>query len=257
STYNLSSSFADNQGPNATSFVSETGGGRATWIHDRHLDYGHVYGTRRNRWITTGLYDLPYGHDRRFGSGSNRVVDEILGGWQLSGIFLWQTGPYLTPYSSGNDPSGTGSGTLFGRNQHPDRVAGVSFVPQNRTRKHWLNPAAITCPGTPGYTTGHPCLIGSNPGTTLAPIGRFGTAVVGSIIGPGTVNLSAGLHKTFPIGSRAHLQLSGSFTNVLNHVNLADPNTNMGSSQFGQINSARTSDFSGARTGQLSARVEF
>ncbi len=257
STYNLSSSFADNQGPNATSFVSETGGGRATWIHDRHLDYGHVYGTRRNRWITTGLYDLPYGHDRRFGSGSNRVVDEILGGWQLSGIFLWQTGPYLTPYSSGNDPSGTGSGTLFGRNQHPDRVAGVSFVPQNRTRKHWLNPAAITCPGTPGYTTGHPCLIGSNPGTSLAPIGRFGNATVGSIIGPGTVNLSAGLHKTFPIGSRAHLQLSGSFTNVLNHVNLADPNTNMGSSQFGQINSARTSDFSGARTGQLSARVEF
>ena len=257
STYNLSSSMADNQGPNATSFVSETGGGRATWLYDRHLDYGHTYGTRRNRWITSGLLDIPYGHGRRFGYHTNRIVDEFLGGWQLSGIFLWQSGPFLTPYSSGNDPSGTGSGTLFGRNQHPDRVSGTSFVPQNRTRLQWLNPAAVTCPATPGYVTGNPCLIGSSPGTSLPPIGRFGTATVGSIIGPGTVNLSAGLHKVFPITDRVNFQLTASFTNVLNHTNLADPNTNIGSSQFGQITSARTSDFGGARTGQFSARIEF
>jgi hypothetical protein len=257
STYNLSRSMADNQGPNATSFVSETGGGRATWLYDRHLDYGHTYGTRRNRWITSGLYDIPFGHGRRFGNGISRMADEVLGGWQLSGIFLWQSGPFLTPYSSGNDPSGTGSGSLFGRNQHPDRVPGTSFVPRNRTRLHWLNPGAVTCPATPGYVTGNPCLIGSSPGTSLAPIGRFGTATVGSIIGPGTVNLSSGLHKVFPITDGITMQLAASFTNVLNHTNLADPNTNIGSSQFGQITSGRTSDFGGARTGQFSARIEF
>lgn len=257
STYNLSSSVADNQGPNPRNFVSETGGGRATWLYNRHLDYGNTYGTRRNRWITTGLYDIPYGHGRRFGSSASSIANEFLGGWQLSNIFLWQSGPYLTPHFYSGDPSGTGSSTLFGRTQHADKVNGISFVPHGQGRNNWINPAAVTCPGTPGYVTGNPCLIGSNPGTSLPPIGRFGTATVGSMVGPGTVNLSTGLQKVFPITTRASLQLQGTFTNVLNHTNLADPIANIENRQFGQITSARTSDFGGARTAQFSARIEF
>jgi hypothetical protein len=38
------------------------------------------------------IYELPVGHGRRWASGSNRVVNAIVGGWQLSGIFRWTSG---------------------------------------------------------------------------------------------------------------------------------------------------------------------
>ncbi len=257
SAYNWSKSLADNQGPVTGSFAGEAGGARSTWLYDRHLDFGNVYGTRRNRWLTTVVYDLPYGHGQRFGSSSSRIMNEVFGNWELSNIFLWQSGPFITPYFNGGDPSGTGSGSLFGRSQHPDRIGNP--VPRGRSAGNWISPGAFACPGTPNYAVGSPCVIGSNPGTAgaLPPIGRFGDATVGSLVGPGTVNLSSGLRKNFPITHEATFQLEGTFTNALNHTNLADPITNIANPQFGQITSARTSDFGGARTGQVSARIQF
>jgi hypothetical protein len=51
--------------------------------------------------------------------------------------------------------------------------------------------------------------------------------------------------------------VEGSFTNILNHVNLSDPVAAIDNTSFGQITSARGSDFGGYRTGQVSARIEF
>jgi len=185
----------------------------------------------------------------------NRAADAIIGGWQLSNIFLWQTGPYLTPYFSGGDPSGTGSGSLYGRRQHPDRVGNP--VPSNQTRNNWINVAAFVCPGQVGWIPGSPCNIGTGPTSTQAPIGRFGNSGVGIIEGPGTVNLSTGLAKSLVLTERVRLKAQVSFTNILNHTNLADPTLNIASGNFGVINSARGSDFGGNRTGQVSLRVDF
>jgi hypothetical protein len=94
-------------------------------------------------------------------------------------------------------------------------------------------------------------------GVSTNPIGRFGTSSVGDVVGPGTVNLSSGLSKVFDITARFKFRLEGTFTNVLNHANLQDPNLQTTSAAFGKITSARGSDFSGSRTGQISARLEF
>jgi hypothetical protein len=75
--------------------------------------------------------------------------------------------------------------------------------------------------------------------------------------GPGLINLSTGLSKTFPITERLHIKAEGTFTNVLNHINLSDPNTNLGASSFGIVSSAIGADFGGARTGQIAFRAEF
>ena len=91
----------------------------------------------------------------------------------------------------------------------------------------------------------------------LPPIGRFGNAQIGSIVGPGTVNLSSGLSKVFPITEQVHFRLEGTFTNVLNHTNLNDPSLDITNGNFGRITSARGSDFAGSRTGQVSARIDF
>ncbi len=252
SAYTFAKNDADNQGYTATSFSGENAGGRTMDALDRAHEYGPVYGTRRNRWITSAIYELPVGKGRQFGSSMNPFADAIVGGWQLSSIFLWQSGPFVTPFFSGGDPSGTGSGVI-GRNQAPDIIGNPNL--SNASASEWFNLGAYTCPGTPNWQPGTACLIG-NPGYG-APIGRFGNAGMGTVVGPGTVNLNAGISKRFAITERVKIKVEGSFTNALNHLNLANPVMAIDNSSVGQITSARPADFGGNRTGQVGARIEF
>ncbi|HLW77967.1 MAG TPA: hypothetical protein VKU44_00065, partial [Terriglobia bacterium] len=278
SDFTWAKALADDQGPygsDATGdgFGGEGGGERSTSVLNRHVDFGNVYGTRRLRWNTTALYDLPVGRGKMFGGGMNRAEDLVVGGWRLTSIFTVQTGPYETPYfpSGQGDPSGTGSGlnsTAAGwdpahRAQHADQLSGVSVKPTGRTRLNYINAAAFQCPGYAGWAVGTPCTTGSGSGPVPLPIGRFGNSQVGSVEGPGLVNLSTGLSKTFSLTERVKLKAEGTFTNVLNHTNLGDPNTNLSSPSFGLITgtigayNGTPADFGGARSGQVSARIEF
>ncbi len=300
STFTWAKALADNQGPDTldsggsnSGFGGEGGGGRATSILNRYADFGNVYGTRRLRWNTTALYDLPFGRGKQLGSNMPRVADLLVGGWRLSSILTVQTGPYETPYfpAGEGDPSGTGSG-LNGslgngtgsfdgghRDQHPDEIAGVSVNPANKGRLNWINAGAFACAGDPNWRPGNACATG-NAGASVSnaagkvictnceqingviyqvpnPIGRFGNGQSGSVEGPGLVNLSAGLSKTFAVTERFKIRAEGTFTNVLNHTNLGDPVMDLSSSSFGVITSSIGSDFGGARTGQVSMRLEF
>jgi Carboxypeptidase regulatory-like domain len=274
STFTWAKALADNQGPANLGFGGEGGGSRATSVIDREADFGDVYGTRRLRWNTSALYDLPIGRGKMFGGGMSRIADTFIGGWRLTGIFTTQTGDFLMPYfpSGQGDPSGTGSGltsSLAGwdpshRSQYADKVVGKSWSSGAKSRGMWANPAAFTCPGYPGWTPGNPCTTGigydsaGNPrGPVPLPIGRFGNARNGSIEGPGLVNLSTGLNKAFAITERYRLKVEGTFTNVLNHANLGDPVLDLSSASFGRIQGTAGADFAGARTAQVAARFEF
>ncbi len=266
SSYTFAKNLSDNQGTygaaGATqSFVDEQGGYNGTYTYDRHIDYGNVTGTRRHRALTSGVFELPFGRGRRFGGGINRIADAAIGGWQMSGIFLYQTGPFLTPYipSGTADPSGTGSGTIFARQQRPDRVANGNS--SHRSRSNWFNNNAFACPGSTGFDSlqNGACVVGGVDANkmSVAPIGRFGTSSVGDVVGPGTVSLSSGLSKSFLVAEGVRLRAEGTFTNILNHTNLADPNLDVTSPAFGTITQARGSDFGGNRTGQVSLKLEF
>ena len=147
-------------------------------------------------------------------------------------------------------------------------MAGVSINPHGKNRFNWTNGAAFACPGDPSWSVGNPCTTGSGYTPTTSggftpngpaplPIGRFGNNQVGSVVGPGLVNLSSGLSKTFSITERFKVKVEGTFTNVLNHTNLADPNLNLSSGSFGLVSNSIGSDFGGARTGQIAVRAEF
>ncbi len=271
SVWTWAKALSDNQGPGGYpdnyGFAGEGGGSRASSILDRHIDFGNVYGNRRLKWNTTALYDLPFGRGRMLASGLPRSADMLVGGWRLSSIFTWQTGPYETPYfpSGQGDPSGTGSGltsTAAGwdpghRDQYADRVSAVSINPHSKGRLSWVNASAFACPGDPNWAPGNPCETG-NAGASVTnssgavictnceqingaiypvpnPIGRFGNAQVGSVPGPGLISLSAGLSKSISITERLHLEAEGTFTNILNHTNLGDPIMDLSSPDFGLI----------------------
>jgi hypothetical protein len=288
STFTWAKALADNEGPAGTSFGGEGGGARATSILDRHVDFGNVYGTRRLRWNTTAVYDLPIGRGKMIGGAMNHASDLVAGGWRLSAILTAQTGPFETPYfpDGQGDPSGTGSG-LDGelgngtgsfdgghRNQHADRLSSVSINPTGKSRMNWVNSAAFACPGDPSWSVGNPCTTGSGytpqsggsprpNGNVPLPIGRFGNSQVGSVPGPDLVSLSAGLSKSFDITARFKVKFESTFSNVLNHTNLGDPNMNLSSPSFGLITgtvgsyNGTPADFAGARTGQIAVRAEF
>lgn len=249
SAWTFSKNLSDAIGPASPGFSAENGGGRVTNSLNRRGDRGNVGFNRRHRWITTTLYDLPFGKGKAYGTNWNPFVNAVLGGWRLSSIFLVQTGTFLTPTIGNGDPSGT-NGPSRG-SQRPDLVAGQDGNLESPTADRWFNRSAFTCPGgTVGQANQFNC-------AGVAPIGRFGTAGVGTLVGPGAINLSMGLAKDFRITERIGLKFEGSFTNLPNHPNLADPGTNISNASFGVITSARGADAGGNRVGQFAIRLSF
>ena len=51
------------------------------------------------------IYDLPFGRGKAFARNSSRWLDEIIGGWQASGIVTWRSGLALTANGGGSTTS--------------------------------------------------------------------------------------------------------------------------------------------------------
>ena len=264
-TYTWSKNLADNQGPQANGgFCAENSCNRSADFYGRRSEYGNTFGPRRNNWLTTVIYQLPFGNGKRFANTSNPVLNAIIGGWQTSNIFLVQSGPFLTPLLSGIDPSGTGSGIVHGRPQHPDRVG--PWAPARQNAAQWILSTGFVCPGP------NPDLVSCSVGAGVnapPPIGRFGTSGVGIIEGPGTINWDFAMSKSFNLTERVKLRVEVSFVNFLNHLNLGVPDMNLADPNdpvqtpdyrcgFGCITSAQgLYQFAGARSGQIGARIDF
>ena len=235
--YTWAHDISDAQGDAPTSFQGETQYGLAVENRfDIRANRGNVEGTRRQRFMLTGTYELPYGRNRRWSSQSN-IVNGILGGWNLSTITLLETGVYETPTMSvtydqtNTNPSAAGNVVV-----RPDRVGNP--IPANRTRANYFNINAFAPPPMNA--------------------GRVGNAGVGSLEGPGTAVVNAGLAKVMPIHDRMNLRFEATFTNVLNHTNFAPPTTDISNpSSFGALTTAESAENAGYRTGQVALRLDF
>ncbi|MEW5978762.1 MAG: TonB-dependent receptor [Acidobacteriota bacterium] len=200
-------------------------------------DYGDVAFTRRHRFVSTFLWELPIGQGRPFASGIGRAADALIGGWQVAGIVTLQTGPYLTPFFRGADPSGTGANVRGVQpTQRPDRIGNGNL--SNPSPERYFDRSAFVVPAD--------------------NIGRFGNAGVGILRGPGTEVFSISLAKRFLINERVNLRYEATMSNLFNHTNLDIPSTlNIGSGSFGQIQATQKGDLAGPRTIQMSLRVSF
>ena len=233
--YTLAHNAADNQGDAPGAFAGEVNYGSA--ITDRfHVkqDLGNVEGTRRNRMLLTGVYQLPFGKGRSFLNGGG-IKDAFLGGWDLTTVTLLETGPWLTPtISSSNDASNTnaeGRETIV----RPDVVSNNFYAGQSRAA--YFNVHAFAA--------------------TPANAGRIGNAGVGILQGPGTETVSLGVAKQFHLFEKVNGRFETTFTNVLNHTNFAPPATAIDNSQFGALTAPQTAENAGNRTGQAALRIDF
>ena len=252
STWTWARNLSDTESWPRSSFDGEVTGDAMNQYNLRG-DYGNVGGTRKHRWITTMVDELPIGKGRFLLGNASGVLNGIVGGWRLSTILLVQTGPFDTPFIK-FDSSGNAVNNGFNR---PDLAGNPNNF--HHTPTQWWNPDVFACPGdAPGQDLVNNTLSCSNV------IGRFGNAAVGSLVGPGTINLSLGLAKDFRLTERFKLKFESSFTNVPNHPNFDDPRNNLtecaGSpclGTFGQVLASRIGDAGGNRVGQLALRIEF
>jgi len=176
------------------------------------LNYSNSDYDVRHSLNATYVWELPV----RF---ENRALNFIVGGWTVSGTFFYRTG---FPFSV---VDGTTAGNLqaAGTNLQNVTVLGepISAVP-------------LSCGGSAVNTA---CLSASQFASGSAVTG-FGTIPRNSFRGPGYFNTDLGLKKSFHLNERLALTVGANAYNVLNHVNFANPVSNLNSSVFGMIENA-------------------
>lgn len=83
---------------------SQAGSATPFDLRDRSLNYALSDFDRTHVVQALYVYELPFGKDKAFDSG-NRALNYLIGGWQLSGTTIWQTGRPFTVYSGANTVS--------------------------------------------------------------------------------------------------------------------------------------------------------
>ena len=201
---------------------------------DLAANRGNIAAVRRNRVLVSAIYELPVGRGRRFLNSMSAVPQAFFGGWSISTVSLWQTGPYLTPITSPSYDPGNLNLVYRGAFQRPDCIGNGNLA--DPTPNNYFNFAAF------------------DP----IPAGPAGNCRVGSLVGPGTVAIAGGISKSFAIRERVQVKFESTFTNLPNHLNYAPPSVDVSSpATFGKITSVQSSENAGNRTGQLALRVEF
>ncbi len=159
-------------------------------------NYGNADFDVRQRFVFSYVYDLPFGRGRRFAKDSSGVVNQIVGNWQMTGVFSAATGNYYTATDINNIAGSDCGGTVGYYCSRPNLVG---------------NPNAKPCiPGTLFNT----CAFAEN-----TVLGTFGNAGRNIIEGPGYKTWDTSFVKQFPFSEQKHLEFRAEFFNVLNHVN--------------------------------------
>ena len=193
---------------------------------DRNSSYGRSNFDIPQSWKGSVVYELPFGKGKKF-LGQGGIMDAIVGGWQVSSLFIYQSGNTFT-VSMNSNSSGAQAGS-----QLPNVVPGVDLYPANKTAAQWFNPAAFVSPGQFKF---------GNEGRNILRGPRYSD-----------VDFSASKTLHIPKMERGQIQFRFDATNALNHTSLGIPNTSIGGSTVGQITGAALS----GRTFQLGGRFSF
>jgi Carboxypeptidase regulatory-like domain len=164
----------------------------------------------RHRFVISYLYELPFGRQRRFGSGASTLVNAIIGGWQFNGITTLQSG---TPLSiTANNTAGIfGARTQPNNNGNDPRLDG----PVNERLNRYFDTTVYSQPAA--FTFGNEPI--------FSPLLRA----------HGVQNFDLSLFKNFEVRQGWTAQFRIEALNAFNRVQFSGPNTGVTSTSFGVI----------------------
>ena len=160
------------------------------------------------------VFAMPWGRTRLWGRSWGRTEDLILGNWQLSGIYVFQTGIPLTATLGG--PTVLNLGT--DRVARPNLVLNPELPASERTVDRWFNTDAFTIPGPSQQA--------------------FGSEGVGVMRGPGYSNFDFSIAKNIAVGEARSIQFRTELFNAFNHANFGPPDIRREAVTFGRISTA-------------------
>jgi len=201
-----------------------------TFLYDRAFGQGYSNTLPRQQWTLAQIYQIPYGRGQRFGSNLNRAVDALIGGWQISGVMTYYSGfPFMPSidnygYVGGIAANGFVSQPNAGPTGVPNIGSGSPYA-ANQNRNQWI--VGITGLGTPTAGTTGPFLY---PGANT-----FGNYPINTLFGPQFIQQDLALQKTFKVTERLNFTLRTEARNAFNHTNLGLPNSDVSSTNVGQI----------------------
>lgn len=191
------------------------------WIAHPEWEHGNLDFDVRQRFVANYIWDLPIGTGKALAGNASKALNQVIGGWQLSGITMISSGTYYTiTDANGNFANSDGQ-------QRPDAVQGQS-------------------------ANGKPCVPGTFFNTCAfqdPAYGSFGNVGQNTVRGPGLQNWDLSILKQFPIKESMHLEFRAEFFNIANHANFlfAKPgpqNSNnatvFGTPSFGYLTAARS-----------------
>jgi len=181
-------------------------------------EYGNGDFESEDVFHSGGIWKIPVGYGRRYLSHKG-VLDTVVGGWNATGIFTYQSGQAVTVSCTATE---TNTGGCYAIAQGASQYSGA------KTLTHWLNSAAYSNPAPAA-------LIGQ---TNFAPFG----AEPSQGFGPAFHRGDFGIEKLFHLPGQNLLEFRAEAFNVTNHPNFGQPGTlTPNNSSFASITSTRDS----------------
>lgn len=192
-------------------------------------DYGNSLQDQRQVFSSSIVYQLPFGHGKRFGGGVNYFTNLLIAGWQFNVIGRVSTG---SPFDLS-----AGSGAVDG--DRPDLVGKIGY-PKTITGM-WFNTAAFA----------QPPIVTANGQNVFARLGTIGRD---RLYGPGQRAADLSLQKNIYLTEKYVLQLHGDAFNITNTPQFTNPDGTVTDPNYGKVTS--TQQYS-QRQLQLAARFTF
>lgn len=200
--YIFSKTIGDSCGVVSSGGVRECEQDPLNYRLERALDNQHV----KHRYVTSFIYELPFGRGRPWGSSLPGAIDAVLGGWNITGIVVLTSGNPFTITTQG-DPAN--SDTTDRPNLIGDPFAGESTI------ERYFNIAAFQ----------------RNAQFTYGNLGR------NTMSGPSRKIVDFSVMKDWRIRESASLQFRLEAFNLFNRPNFNNPAASLGASNFGRISS--------------------
>jgi hypothetical protein len=220
-----------------------------TYSHEIDIQSGDNSCCTSNPWVIkydkgSGTYDrrhmlnANYVYRLPFFRQSQGLLRSIAGGWEIAGTVIDESGTPISPgslgFANGGDPIGLGGG-------YTNRPNVSGKMRYHKNVKGWFDTTMFSYP-TPAWEGG-------------ANLG-FGSMGKDAIVGPGRVDFSTSLYKSFAITERAHFEMRFESFNTFNHTEFSGLNTSyQGSPTAGNFGWANA-DW-GPRTLELGGKFAF
>lgn len=178
--------------------LSTTGARGMTDIRNARLDRGRSDFDRKHLLVINSVYELPVGRGKTFGSNWNGVLNHVLGGWSVNGIFTYMSG----------EPFSVTSGTFTANNGHISRAALVGAQPSSSLSNLPGVPGPVFFPNADAFRI-------PDPGDNGMPRNTFEA--------PSYKNIDIGIGKRFDITERVKFNFRMEMFNAFNHANFDNP----------------------------------